>query len=229
MKNLADGPRGFDSIGAGPTHLGTAVDQTNVVPSDVASLCARSDQSLIAQFRSGDNDAATALYLRYARRLNDLATRSCSRRLASRVSPEDIVQSVFRTFFRRAARGAYAAPRGDDLWKLLLVMALNKVRAAGAFHRAARRDVTATLGGDALAHVDARGASRDAAALDTLSMVIDEVLAKLPASHRIIVEMRVRGHEIQEIADHAGRAKRSVERVLQEFRKMLAAQIQEQD
>ncbi len=48
--------------------------------------------------------------------------------LAGRVDADDIVQSVFRTFFRRVAKGDYEVPDGEELWKLFLVIALNKVR-----------------------------------------------------------------------------------------------------
>ena len=61
--------------------------------------------------------------------------------LSSRVDPEDIVQSVFRTFFRRASEGQYQVPSGEELWKLLLAISLNKVRSVGQFHRAAKRDI----------------------------------------------------------------------------------------
>lgn len=191
---------------------------------DVEGLTAPSDRSLLRRFRQGQSDAATQLYLRYARRLRALATRQFSPDLARRVDPDDIVQSVFRTFFRRAAAGQYSVPDRNELWKLFLVIALNKIRAAGAFHRAAKRDVRMTLGAEALDHGEA--VSREGAeALRVLELVIDEVLAQLPAGHREIVELRIQGCEVAEIATRAGRAKRSVERVLQEFRKQLAGSI----
>lgn len=191
---------------------------------DVAGLAAPSDRSLLRRFRQGQSDAATQLYLRYARRLRALAMRQFSPDLARRIDPDDIVQSVFRTFFRRAAAGQYSVPDRDELWKLFLVIALNKIRAAGAFHRAAKRDVRVTAGGEALERGDA--ASCDGAeALRVLEIVIGEVLDQLPPGHRAIVEQRIEGCEVAEIAVRAGRAKRSVERVLQEFRKQLAESI----
>src|SRR5437867_3654775 len=102
---------------------------------------APSDRSLLGRIRRGQGDAATLLYLRYADRLRALAIAQCSSDLARRVEPDDIVQSVFRTFFRRVSRGNYNVPAGEELWKLFLVIGLNKIRAAGAFHRAAKRDV----------------------------------------------------------------------------------------
>ncbi len=81
-----------------------------------------------------------------------------------------------------------------------------------------------TAGGEALEHGDAIG-REGAEALRVLELVIDEVLEQLPAGHREIVELRIQGCEVAEIATRAGRAKRSVERVLQEFRKQLTATI----
>ena len=63
-----------------------------------------SDHSLVRRFRHGQEDAPTKLYIRYAQRLHALATKQTSNELARRVDPEDIVQSVFRTFFRRLSR-----------------------------------------------------------------------------------------------------------------------------
>src|SRR4051795_3394949 len=149
---------------------------------------APSDHSLLKRFRRGQDDGPTLLYLRYAERLRALAASQSSPGLLTRVDPEDIVQSVFRTFFRRAAEGQYDVPEGEELWKLLLVIALNKIRAAGAFHRAARRDVRLTVGSAALDRAAGLEAGRDEEALTVLRLVIDEVLDALPAGHRPIVE-----------------------------------------
>ena len=65
--------------------------------------------------------------------------------------------------------------------------------------------------------------------MTVLRMVIDEVLERLPEAHRKMVELRIEGHEVAEIAGEVGRSKRSVERVLQEFRTRLGSLIQEAD
>ena len=80
-----------------------------------------SDGSLLRRLRKGEQDAATRLYLRYAKRLHGLATAQTGQDLKSRVDAEDIVQSVFRTFFRRAQEGHYEVPDGEEIWKLFLV------------------------------------------------------------------------------------------------------------
>src|SRR5437588_12669938 len=102
---------------------------------------APSDHSLLARLRGGQKDAAMELYLRYAQRLRALVRARCSSQLARRLEPDDIVQSVFRRFFRRVLQGDYDVPPGEELWGLLLVIALNKIRTEETFHRAGKRDI----------------------------------------------------------------------------------------
>jgi DNA-directed RNA polymerase specialized sigma24 family protein len=186
-----------------------------------------SDRSLLRRLRHGHSDASTELYLRYAERLLALAAAQSSPDLATRVDPEDIVQSVFRTFFRRASLGEYEVPDGEELWKLFLVIALNKVRKTGAFHRAAKRDVRKTQGGEAFDRAVASRGAGDATALDLLRLLIEELLQDLTAAHRTMIELRIEGYEVNEIAAAVRRSKRSVERVLQDFRSRLDAMVKE--
>jgi RNA polymerase sigma-70 factor (ECF subfamily) len=188
---------------------------------------APSDRSLVRRLRGGQPDAATELYLRYADRLLALAAGQCAPDLAPRVDPEDIVQSVFRTFFRRVARGQYDVPEGEELWKLFLVIALHKIRSTASFHRAAKRDVRVTTTGLPEALAGHQLVAPDETARTTLCLVIDELLDGLPSSMRAIVELRIEGHEVEEIACRTQRSRRSVERALQEFRTRLSDLLRE--
>src|SRR5258708_34866002 len=69
-----------------------------------------------------------------------LARGRISQRLASRVDPEDIVQSVFRTFFVRLKDGRFVFAEQEDLCKLLMRITLHKTLRQVAFHKAAKRD-----------------------------------------------------------------------------------------
>jgi RNA polymerase sigma-70 factor (ECF subfamily) len=188
-----------------------------------------SDRSLLKRFRRGEMDAPTQLYLRYAVRLQALAARQTSPELGRRLDPEDIVQTVFRTFFRRVALGSYDVPDGEEIWKLLLVIALNKIRDAAEYHRAAKRDVRRTNSGEANELAIREAAGKDDAALIVLRMVVGGVLKDLPESHRRMIEMRLEGHEVADIARDLGRSKRSIERVLQNFREQMSELIHEAD
>jgi RNA polymerase sigma-70 factor (ECF subfamily) len=186
-----------------------------------------SDGSLLRRLRKGEQDAATRLYLRYARRLHGLATAQTGQDLKSRVDPEDIVQSVFRTFFRRAQEGHYEVPDGEEIWKLFLVIGLHKIRDAAVFHRAAKRNAgrtTALIG----AGESADPPAADQMAETTLRMVIDEILLNLNDSQKEIVTMRMEGAQVDEIAQATKRSHRTVERTLQKFRELLQKQIQEE-
>ncbi|MDY3555760.1 sigma-70 family RNA polymerase sigma factor [Gemmata sp. JC717] len=188
---------------------------------------AASDRSLLARVRDGSQDAATTLYERYSQRLFSLAKARCAEDLAARVDAEDIVQSVFGSFFRGASQGFYDAPSGEEIWGLLLVIALNKIRAKGAHHRAAKRDVRKTVSGDALGDSGLEPPASDGAALALLRMVVDEVVETLPEGHREVVRLRIDGFEIAEIATRTGKSMRTTERVLQEFRSRMAAEFGE--
>jgi RNA polymerase sigma-70 factor (ECF subfamily) len=158
--------------------------------------------------------------LRYARRLRALAARRTGGDFAGRFDADDIVQSVFRAFFQEARRRAYDVPPGGEIWGLLLVLALNKIRNKVEHHRAAKRDAHQTAADPDL--VGQQALSRDEHAAVFLRLVLDEQLAELPESNRAIVRMRMEGYELGEIAGRAGRSRRTVERVLRDFRDRLA-------
>lgn len=183
---------------------------------------ALTDHSLLKRFRKGEGDAATELYVRYASRLQALAWSQTSPVLAARFDPEDVVQSVFRTFFRRVSEGMYDVPAGEQLWQLLLVLALNKVRGLGSHHRAQKRDVTRTVEVNEL-----DGLTHSETALHTLQLVIEEVLEEMSPAQRQIIQLRIEGHEVRPIAEQTKRSKRTVERILQSFRQKLAKLIDE--
>jgi len=185
-----------------------------------------SDASLLRRLRLGSEDAATQLYLRYAHRLRALARAQSSPELARRVDADEMVQSIFGSFFREASAGHYDVPVGEELWKLFLVIALNKIRAKGAFHRAAKRDVRLTVGDDDDRLGELPG-KRDEAALGFLRLTVNEALQQLPVTQRRMVMLRIEGHEVAEIAARTGRSKRTVERLLQDARKKLAYLLEE--
>ncbi|MFO0818673.1 MAG: ECF-type sigma factor [Pirellulales bacterium] len=177
---------------------------------------------LLARLRGGEVDAATELYLRYADRLLRLARRQTAADLAARFDPEDVVQSVFRTFFRRFSAGAYDVPEGSELWKLLLVISLNKLRKLGQHHRAAKRDARRTIGGEDVTQLLGND---EAGAVAHLRLTIQELLESFDATTCRIIELRMEGREVQEIADSINRSKRTVERILQNFRRRMADDI----
>jgi DNA-directed RNA polymerase specialized sigma24 family protein len=89
---------------------------------------------LLRLLQAGDGAAAEALFERYAERLTRLARSRLAINLASRVDPEDIVQSAYRSFFVAAREGRFHAERGGDLWRLLVEVTLHKLYRQAAHH-----------------------------------------------------------------------------------------------
>ena len=186
---------------------------------------APSDHVLLDRFRTGEQAAATEIYARYAERLEALVCAQTAADLRIRFDPEDVVQSVFRTLFRRVAHGLYDVPAGEELWQLLLVLALNKTRKLASYHRAQKRDVSKTYGSDKLEHSLQQSDGRDENAHHVLRLIVEDLVSDLPESHRQIVHLRIEGYRTEDISRTTERSKRTVERVLQEFRQKLGALI----
>jgi RNA polymerase sigma-70 factor (ECF subfamily) len=100
---------------------------------------------LFQRLQEGDPQAAARVFVRYSRQLRRLAEQHLSRQLAGRLDGEDIVQSVFRTFFRRSAQGEFHIDCSAQLWQLLVKITLRKAQAQGRSHTAERRSAGAEV------------------------------------------------------------------------------------
>ena len=63
-----------------------------------------------------------------------------NRRYRRREDPEDVVQSVFRTFFRRDSRGEYEIDNDEALWGLLRHIVRLKILTHVEYHEAKKRN-----------------------------------------------------------------------------------------
>lgn len=184
-----------------------------------------SDQSLLRRFRHGDQNGATQLYLRYAPRLRALVRTRSYPDLNRRVDADDIVQSVFRRFFQGVSRGKYEVPDGAELWKLFLVIALNKIRAEIKDQRKDQRPSKASADDYLQRYLEEP--KQDETAMAFLEIVVHEALNRLPAPHKVMVELRIDGYGVEEIAEKTARSRRTVERVIRKFRDRLQVLLQE--
>jgi RNA polymerase sigma-70 factor, ECF subfamily len=175
-----------------------------------------SDGSLLVRVRGGDGGAAAALFERYGQRLCRLAASRMSRDVAVRFDAEDVLQSVFRSFFRKVGDGTYSAPESGELWGLLALMTVHKVRRRSSHHRAEKRSVQQTGPSELLIDLTCD----DVSELDA-QLALEEFLADLRELDRCVVTHRMSGHSVQEISEMVGRSKRTVERILQHCRALL--------
>jgi len=179
------------------------------------------DQVLANYCRAGNEEAARQLFDKYMERLVALARRRISQRLASRVDPEDIVQSVFRTFFGRLRAGQFEIEDQDDLCKLLMRITVHKTLRQVAFHKAAKRNPALEKGqqdtaDDRILEVLDSEPTPEA----TVAFVdqLEHFLARLRPEERQVLEMRMQGHSNEEIVSklkikHDRTIRRIVERI----------------
>lgn len=170
---------------------------------------------LLTRLESGDPAAADELYRRYAQRLCAFADQQIGPRLRAREDAEDVVQSAFRTFFRRAADGQFHVDHSTDLWNLLVTITLNKVRLRAQHHGAGKRDVRAEVDVD-VERIDPRTVARDPTPEEVTAFIdeIEFIFAGLKGSDPEIVWMRFQGYSTSEIADRVGCSRWTVRRVL---------------
>jgi RNA polymerase sigma-70 factor (ECF subfamily) len=155
------------------------------------------------------------LFARYAGRLVRLAGQHLSRKLAGRVDAEDVVQSVFRTFFRRSAQGEFQIDNSVHLWRLLVRITILKARAQARHHTAAVRDVGAEAterveGWLAEALADEPGPAEAAVLVDE----IETLLRGLPPLYSQLLELRLADVPVAEVARQLQVSRQTVYRAL---------------
>ena len=191
----------------------------------------RSFSELLEDLRSGDEDAAKLIVDEYTDALVAVARKQMGAKLARRVDPEDIIQSTYRSLFVRVQNGEYELGSGRDLWKLLVTIALNKVRRKSKFHRASKRDMNMdqSMAAEAVAPIANEAPAKGPTPDDSAALVdeLQSVLQRLQPRDREIFELRLQGCRTVEIAEQTGRAERSVRRVLQHLGQRLRNSIEE--
>jgi RNA polymerase sigma-70 factor (ECF subfamily) len=96
----------------------------------------------IGRIRAGDQQAAADLVRRFEPVIRlEVRQRLRDRRLNRLFDSMDICQSVLASFFVRAASGQYDLHRPDQLVRLLVTMARNKLSSEARRHHKQRRDV----------------------------------------------------------------------------------------
>jgi RNA polymerase sigma factor (sigma-70 family) len=179
---------------------------------------------LLRRWNEGDEAAAAELFHRYAARLTRVADEHLSRRLAGRAEGEDVVQSVFRTFFRRSASGEFRIDSSAQIWQLLVKITLMKARGKARFHRAAKRSVDVEVGAaeqDAWLH-EVLARDPDPAEAAELVDQLEELMRGLPPLYCRILDLRLQGHNPTEIAGELRVSRQTVYRALDLLQQRLA-------
>lgn len=197
-----------------PTQVQLTMTDPNT-PDDGASNPAtvyRSDpRAFHASLQRGDSQAIERFFNEYSRKLVKLASNHIHPALRKRFDGEDVVQSVFRTFFRRHEQGKFEIAHSEQLWQLLVTLTLCKTRSHARKHTADRRDARVERSPAEDRLVDQEPSSADALALQE---EIDLVLSGLPDRAGEMLAMRLAGTSKTEIAGELNVSRQTVHRVL---------------
>jgi DNA-directed RNA polymerase specialized sigma24 family protein len=178
---------------------------------------------IMSRLRRGDSDAEAAVFHRFARRLIALARSRLDGQIRQKIDPEDVLQSVYKSFFQRQAQGQFVLDNWDALWALLTLITARKCGRWIDFFHAERRDVRMEDPARAQEGLDvaalAGGPSPVEAAV--LTETLQELLTGLSDSHRNIVALGLHGYTTAEISEKVGRSERTVNRVLESVGKKL--------
>jgi RNA polymerase sigma-70 factor (ECF subfamily) len=186
----------------------------------------KADEDLVARWRTGDQQAAADLFRRYAERLIALARSRLSTKMARRIDPEDVVQSAYRSFFSDSRADRCDVERGGDLWQLLVTITLHKlhhhVTRASAQKRAVDRE--RNFGSeDSLLGIQAHLRAQEPSPMEALALseLLEQVMRQLDPRERRMFELRLQGHNLEEIAAATSLSRRTVRRTLAEVKQRL--------
>lgn len=184
----------------------------------------KSFDEVMARLRGGDEAAAAQVFRRFAQRLVALARSRLQPLMRQKVDPEDVLQSVFHSFFTRYAGGQFDLKSWDNLWTLLTVITLRKCGRRVGYFRAARRDARREAAVSPLEsgtgwEAVARDPTPSQAAM--LAEIVEHLLRGLEGRERQILVLSLQGRTVAEISTEVGCTGRTVRRVLTRVRDRL--------
>lgn len=134
-------------------------------------------------------------------------------RLRAKFDPEDIVQSTFRTFYRRNPAGFTTDCIPKNLRAYLAKIALGKCHRERDYYYAAKRDVRKEIPCSEIVH-----ATSEAIEFAEAKEFVQDLLNCFDARDRSIIRFHAHGYTSEEIADLLGCAGRTVRRTLEKAR-----------
>jgi len=192
----------------------------------IAMTALDSFDEMIDRLRAHDEDAAREVFRRFANRLIGLSHSRLDKHLRQKVDAEDVIQSVFRSFFIRQAKGQFELENWDGLWSLLVRITLRKCGQKARVFHAECRDVGQEIplaGSDDESRDSGKAIARNPTPQEAASLVetVEHVLSGLDERRRQMVVLRLQGYTVLEISQEVGCTERTVHRVLGKVRDSL--------
>jgi RNA polymerase sigma-70 factor (ECF subfamily) len=165
----------------------------------------REFHDLLARVRAGDQQAATDLVRQFEPELRRaIRVRLSDPRLRRVVDSVDVCQSVLANFFIRARLGELDLASPEQMLRLLLVMARNKVRDRARRQQAQKRDQR-RVEGQAEGDLDELvGDAPEPGSVVAWRDLLDQVRLRLTDEERLLADHRAVGLDWPEIAARVG-------------------------
>lgn len=172
------------------------------------------------------NPVAAEFYSRYVEQLMRLVKANLAERFSRRIDPVDVTQSVFNTWFKRIEDQRITVESEEEIAKLLMTIALCKVRNKVAFHDRKKRAVgQATSQEGDYVEQSTEPTAEDAA---EYSELLEELHKKLGDKESRTLELKLAGNTNVEIAVELGCSEKSVQRYMNRTREVLASMVQDE-
>lgn len=170
-------------------------------------------------------EAARKLYERFAQRLVALAHMRLDALIRRKEDPEDVVQSVFKSFFRRQADGEFRLQGWNEVWTLLVTITVRKCAGRAEHFRAGRRNIhseqSLAASGDSSAGWVPESREPTPAEAALFMETVERIMSELNDREREIVGLVLQGCDPQEISRRINRTERTVYRVLEHVKERL--------
>lgn len=177
---------------------------------------------VINGLRAGDPQIVSEFYKRHMPALRAIADKHIASGMQRRVAASDVVQSVFKSFFRGAEAGRFQFEDSENLWSLMCAITLTKVREQIRYHRRERRDV--------YRETQSGSSATDAPEADGLQLLsggevapevavefsdqFEKLMASLDEEEQKVLSMKMEDCTNEEIADAIGISERTVRRIV---------------
>lgn len=185
-------------------------------------------ERVIHGLRMGDRDVISDFYQRHGNALRAVADKQIAPEMRRRVAASDVVQSAFRSFFRRAEEGRFQFEDSEKLWSLMCAITLTKVREQIRFHRREKRDLyrestpgkpTHEEGGDGFELLSGEGLPAEVVVEFTDQF--EKLMEALDEEERQVLSLKMDDLTNEEIADTIGSSERTVRRIVKRLKNSL--------
>ena len=192
-------------------------------------------ERLIEGLKRGDERILREFHAKYGPLLHGIADSRLAPGMRKRFDADDVVQSTFRTFFRRAQFGCFRFEDNQRLWNLMCAITLTKLREKVRFHsrqsRSVRREQSVEGPGETASGRRSEIASSQPTPDDTVAFAdaFETALSSLDETEQKLVDLKLQDLTKDEAAESLGVSERTVRRILNRLREKIEGALNADD